>query len=123
MKIRIKGNSIRFRLTMPEVERLSRGERIEETTAIGRDLFRYAVAPQNDIEELHATLERNCISLRVPDMFAHGWADSAQVGFSHEMPLEKGGSLFLLLEKDFACLDETGEDQSENYPNPKAPKG
>jgi hypothetical protein len=23
------------------------------------------------------------------------------------------------LEKDFTCLDETGEDQSDNYPNPK----
>jgi hypothetical protein len=25
-----------------------------------------------------------------------------------------------LLEKDFACLDNTLEDQSDNYPNPKA---
>lgn len=122
MKIRIKGNSIRFRLTMPEVERLSRGERIEETTAIGQAIFRYAVVPGPDETDLQATFEKNCISLHVPGKYAFGWADSAQVGYSREVPLGGGGTLFLLLEKDFVCLDETGEDQSENYPNPKAPK-
>jgi hypothetical protein len=28
--------------------------------------------------------------------------------------------LFLLVEKDFVCLDNTVEDQSDNYPNPNA---
>jgi hypothetical protein len=28
--------------------------------------------------------------------------------------------LFLLIEKDFVCLDNTFEDQSDNYPNPNA---
>jgi hypothetical protein len=32
--------------------------------------------------------------------------------------MENGKELFLLLEKDFVCLDETIEDQSDNYPNP-----
>ncbi|MFT5833421.1 MAG: hypothetical protein ACI97N_001048, partial [Cognaticolwellia sp.] len=43
-----------------------------------------------------------------------------QVGFKYEMPLENGEILSLLLEKDFVCLDERGEDESDNYPNPKA---
>ena len=30
----------------------------------------------------------------------------------------KGKDLFLLIEKDFVCLDHTFEDQSDNYPNP-----
>jgi len=29
-----------------------------------------------------------------------------------------GVQLHLLLEKDFVCLDNTAEDQSDNYPNP-----
>ena len=46
------------------------------------------------------------------------WKKSDRVGFQHTMALEKGKELFLLLEKDFVCLDETIEDQSDNYPNP-----
>jgi len=30
------------------------------------------------------------------------------------------GKLHLLVEKDFVCLDEVAEDQSDNYPNPLA---
>nr|WP_262492994.1 hypothetical protein [Mucilaginibacter paludis] len=28
------------------------------------------------------------------------------------------GKLYLLIEKDFACLDHVAGDQSDNYPNP-----
>ena len=28
--------------------------------------------------------------------------------------------LYILIEKDFKCLDNTIEDQSDNYPNPLA---
>ena len=32
------------------------------------------------------------------------------------------GDLHLLIEKDFTCLDNIEEDQSDNYPNPLAEK-
>jgi hypothetical protein len=32
------------------------------------------------------------------------------------------GNLHLLVEKDFTCLDNVAEDQSDNYPNPLAAK-
>ncbi len=38
-----------------------------------------------------------------------------EVGFENEQ-----GKLFLLVEKDFTCLDNVSEDQSDNYPNPLA---
>ena len=40
----------------------------------------------------------------------------------HYEDLSNGDKFFLLLEKDFACLDNTHEDQSDKYPNPKAGK-
>lgn len=42
------------------------------------------------------------------------------VGFNNKMPLDNGEHLFLLVEKDFVCLDNTFEDQSDNFPNPNA---
>ena len=41
-------------------------------------------------------------------------------GFQHKQALSNGKELFLLVEKDFVCLDNTFEDQSDNYPNPNA---
>jgi len=43
------------------------------------------------------------------------------VGFNAKMPVAENGSLYLLLEKDFVCLDETTEDQNDNYENPNKP--
>jgi hypothetical protein len=33
---------------------------------------------------------------------------------------DKNGPVQLLVEKDFTCLDNVEEDQSDNYPNPLA---
>ena len=44
------------------------------------------------------------------------------VGLENEMEIAPGKILYLLLEKDFKCLDNTTEDQSDNYPNPLAEK-
>ena len=40
--------------------------------------------------------------------------ETERVGFE-----EKGDPLYLLVEKDFTCLDQVEEDQSDNYPNPQ----
>jgi hypothetical protein len=41
------------------------------------------------------------------------WEDTDKVGFE-----ETAGTIYLLVEKDFKCLDNVAEDQSDNYPNP-----
>ena len=47
------------------------------------------------------------------------WAKSDRVGYSNSVDWNDAASLSLLVEKDFTCLDNTIEDQSDNYPNPK----
>jgi hypothetical protein len=56
----------------------------------------------------------------VPEWQAQQWTDSDEVGFQHIQLLPDGTELFLLVEKDFVCLDNTFEDQSDNYANPNA---
>jgi hypothetical protein len=34
------------------------------------------------------------------------------------MPVSENDTLYLLLEKDFVCLDETMESQNDHYENP-----
>lgn len=119
MKIRIKGNSVRFRLTQSEVKQLSETGSVMETTEFEQATFAYEVQLESTITELQASFFENTIIMKVPkDMGIH-WFDSDTVGFENRVVLTNGNPLHLLLEKDFTCLENTSEDQSDNYPNPK----
>ncbi|MDV7137279.1 hypothetical protein R3X28_00245 [Maribacter sp. TH_r10] len=119
MKIRIKENSVRFRLTPTEVKRFCTEGSIEESTRFSSTTFNYGVKQKN-IENLQVDFNGNTITLYVPESFAKEWYENDVVGIDHRESLDDGGTFFLLLEKDFACLDNTHEDQTDKYPNPKA---
>lgn len=118
MKIRIHGNSVRFRLSKTEVGILENEGYLEEITDFGLMQFGYAVEKSAGTE-LYARFEHNTITLEVPEKLLAGWAANNTVGFEGNMPVGDGGSLFMLIEKDFKCLDNVDEDQSDNYDNPK----
>ncbi len=119
MKIRIKGNSVRFRLTQSEVKQLSETGSVQEVTEFGGSTFHYRVQLMKGIQNLQAAYAQNEIVLSIPETDGKDWFQKEAVGFEHEMPLPEGKKLHLLVEKDFTCLENTSEDQSDNYPNPK----
>lgn len=121
MKIRIKGNSIRYRLSQSEVKLFSETGYVVESTVFGTNLahrFQYELRMKSGIRGLEASLEGSTICLFLPEADAIGWSSSDLVGFEGHYEAAPGISLHLLLEKDFVCLDNTAEDQSDNYPNP-----
>ena len=116
MKIRIKGNSLRYRLTKSDVATIIKDGHLEEQTEFGHQALVYALQTTTDYG-LSATYNDNRITLFVPHSMMDSLANTDEVGF------ESGqGKLFLLVEKDFTCLDNVDEDQSDNYPNPLAEK-
>jgi len=119
MKIRIKGNSIRFRLTQSEVKQLSEKGSVKETTEFGSNTFHYQVELTTSVKNLEASYSNDEIVMMVPEDDGRNWFHNNTVGFEHQMGLPKGKKLHLLLEKDFTCLENRAEDQSDNYPNPK----
>jgi hypothetical protein len=118
MKIRIKGNSLRYRLTRPEVEQFGQSGYIEEKIDfVGNSLY-YSLC-STDQEKLSASFYDNQITVYVPASRIEEWKTTEQTGFEGEMDLEDSEEkLHLLVEKDFTCLDKVAEDQSDNYPNP-----
>lgn len=118
MKLRIKGNSIRFRLTKPEVDYFGKEGYLEEKTEFGNNTFVYAMQSNQDAKELTAEFSDTKITLLIPSNLSDKWVNTNQVGLENEMEIGSGKQLFLLIEKDFKCLDNTIEDQSDNYPNP-----
>lgn len=120
MKIRIKGNSIRYRLTKTEVDNFGANGILQDKTEFGNNEFIYSLESSSSINNLAATLDGNKITLLVPEEIKNEWVNTNVVGFNNKMQIGNGKELFLLLEKDFVCLDNTFEDQSDNYPNPNA---
>ena len=125
MKIRIKGNFIRYRLTQSEVRALADTGRLEEETCFGPDdsqVLRYAIETKENIEGLQADFSHTLLTLYLPVQAAKNWPEEDRVGFKQEMQVTPITTLFLLLEKDFVCLDDVAEDQSDHYPNPRYEK-
>ncbi|WP_298523797.1 hypothetical protein [uncultured Christiangramia sp.] len=118
MKIRIRGNSVRYRLTKNEVEHLCREGSIEETTNFPNLDFAYEVKVATT-EQLNINFVNNKISLQISDVLLENWDTNNKVGFSHSVVTSNGKTIDVLLEKDFTCLEDRGEDESNNYPNPK----
>lgn len=119
MKIRIKGNSVRLRLTKTEVEIFCKTGRFEEQTQFPNGPFVYALQAKDTIEQMEAIFKENKIEIAISKHLITDWATNSKVGFQHIIPMANKKELSLLIEKDFVCMDEAVEDQSDNYPNPK----
>src|SRR5690242_16457404 len=114
MKIRIKGNSLRYRLTRSEVTRLGADGRLEERTEFAGKSLVYSIEQASQgTANLSAEFTGDKIVLHMPKEMINELVNTERVGFE-----ERSGSLSLLLEKDFVCIDRVEEDQSDNYPNP-----
>ncbi len=118
MKIRIKGNSIRVRLSRTEVNNFGALGYLEEHTEFGPTTLTYALECSNDIDALGAAYEDNKITMYVPLAMLSEWVATETVGYNGAVELGEGKKLSLLLEKDYQCIDNSSEDQSDNYINP-----
>lgn len=117
MKIRIKGNSVRFRLTRNEVKKLKTEGFCEEKTEFMNEVFIYRLEAA-DVPSLQSDFSEKTVTIKMPVNDSKEWFDIDQTGYQHEQTNANGSILTVLIEKDFVCLDETTEDQSDNYPHP-----
>ncbi len=125
MKLRIKGNSIRLRLTQPEVAALAAGAAVEERTEFpDGGQFRYRLVSDNTAIQPGATCADGVLTVRLPTDAVTRWARETIVGLEFATPLKSGGELRLLVEKDFACLNPRRDESDEGtYPHPLGDDG
>jgi len=123
MKIRIRGNSIRFRLTRGDVDTFGKTGKIQETIHFGAasgGQLTYTLQ-RSDVEDLTTSFSEGEIKIEVPHDVATVWAnDQMVVGMEHLANEESKHPLRILVEKDFQCLQvRKDEDESDTFPNPK----
>lgn len=117
MKLRIKGNSIRFRLQQNEVRQLVETGRIAESCTIGPLeilTFELAVA-----EQFSAGFLGNILTVNLPVDTVNFWANSDQNGIESSIDNGIDNKLKVYIEKDYACLTvRNNEDDTDAFPNP-----
>ena len=121
MKIRIKGNSIRYRLDKVDVELLETVGKVESVTHIGAGVLHFCVRSK-EISDPVIKMEHSSIHLLIPAEKLSVWYAPDQVGFELVLPNEDGSDIKLLIEKDFQCLTARDEDDSQAFENPNAGK-
>lgn len=120
MKLRIKGQSIRIRLTQSELTAFTERGSIEETLRFpdGRRLV-YSVETSTEVEGLVPEYDGERLSVLMPQKWASTWAESDRVGFESTHPLGEPGELTITIEKDFECLHKRPDDE-DAFPHPLA---
>ena len=121
MKLRIRGNTLRLRLSRNEVDSVAQGKEVEESTSFpGGGKLQYVLKQTPSETTVIKTNEGDdsCIKVLVDENKARQWAKSEEVGLFGAEPLILG-SFELLIEKDFACLNpRDGGEDSDSFPNP-----
>ncbi len=121
MKLRIKGNSLRLRLTQTEVKQFEASGQVAAAIHFGETeaaKMSY-ILQKTDAPEISASYKANCIQVNVPNDLAESWTKTNQVGLSHRMLQKEGAVLDILIEKDFKCLQtREGEVEADMFPNP-----
>jgi len=123
MKLRIKGNSLRIRVSRSEVTRLLAGDCLEETvhfTPEAHAKFTYALHHEPSLSQAVVQYTENRVAILIPAEEANVWGTTDQVGIEADISLGELGLLAILIEKDFACLDRSDEDNEDTFPNPNA---
>lgn len=120
MKIRIKDNSIRLRLTRGEVDIMRDIGVVRAGTVFpGPRKFSYSVESSPASVTAAAFYSENEISVRLPETVVLAWATTEQVSIEGEQVLDDGDKLKILVEKDFACLaPRDGEDEADMFAHP-----
>jgi len=115
MKLRIRENTLRLRLTQTELAELERLGRVENRTQLGQDpaltlVFRLQLSAFRIVPGVEFDGGRITVSL--PEAQARSWARENEVGMYSEEPW----GLKLSIEKDFQCLDQrSNEDDSDAF--------
>jgi hypothetical protein len=120
MKLRIKGNSLRFRVSPSEMRRLLDTGRIEETIYLGSDdgaKLTYALEHTPHVPAAPVRFRHQEITAVVSSQDAQRWAAGQDVGLYGESQ-SSHGPLQFAVEKDFACLDKSDADNADTFPNP-----
>jgi hypothetical protein len=123
MKIRIFENSIRLRVAPSEVDRLSKGEKIEASIRWGAaplKNFCFSLEPGPTHIFFHEKPQPG-IAITLDASKVSEWSQSDENALKHTFDNNAAhDALVISLEKDYACIGRGEEAHPDRFPNPQA---
>lgn len=122
MKLRIKGDSLRLRVSRSELDRFLEGERIQDTIHFGaasEAKLTYALEIALQTAPVRVKYESQTVTVCLSDSQARNWARPSEVGVYSAVAIDPHFSLDIIIEKDFACLDRGEAENEDTFENPK----
>lgn len=122
MKLRIRGNSVRIRVSKPELDQIAEAGSTEDKIqfAPANELrYRVDVKASGPVE---AEFRGSLLRVIVPRKEVDRWLEPEQVSIEGRQAVGDGTHLRILVEKDYTCLaPRTEEDDTELFINPQKP--
>jgi hypothetical protein len=120
MKLRLQCNSLRLRLKRHEVQQLAGSGRVEERVCFGGGdhVLHYVLEASYGVSQIQARFNGHGILVEVPLSTVAHWAACDDVGITATQPSGDSDELQILIEKDFACLNGTDEQNMDTFPHP-----
>ena len=122
MKLRIKGNSLRLRVSQSELAKLIQGSTIEDTIQFSPApdaKLTYALEIASSGPDVRVEYVPQCVTVVLSTQAAERWASGHDVGV-YGSSETSAGPLEVIVEKDFACLDGDPSRDKDAFPNPNA---
>lgn len=120
MKLRIRGDSLRLRLTKTDVATLVEKGTVAESMhmAPGASL-EYRLTADRSLRDARVSLAGGVLEVRLPEGQVASWAGSNEVGIETRQKNGSHDGLLVLVEKDFPCLTaRPNEDDSDAFDRP-----
>jgi hypothetical protein len=121
MKLRIKDNSLRFRIDQSELAYLVDSGRIEKTIYFASDdhsRLTYSLECRPSFANATLLYDPQEVTIVLSKDEVKAWAESEQVGIYATIDVGPHGTLDILVEKNYACVDLSDADNRDTFPNP-----
>jgi hypothetical protein len=119
MKLRIRGNSVRLRVSQSELDELQARGSVADTVRFAPASALTYCLDVSTADTVQADFAERQLRVVLPQAVFERWLAPEQVSITAEQSIGGAEVLQILVEKDFACLvPRGGEDDSDTFPNP-----
>lgn len=119
MKLRIRGNSVRIRVSQTELRQIAEEGLAEDSIRFSPTaglVYRVRVVQDGAVA---AELADGSLTITLPQAVVERWSEPDEVTIRGEQSIGGGETLKILVEKDFQCLaPREDEDEGDLFPNP-----
>ena len=123
MKLRMAKDSIRLRILRSELNALASGETLREEVRLApgpEGVLRYSLHVTAQPGPIQVLFHACAIQIQLSPQDFRVWFREDQVGIYERLDFGVEGTLELVLEKDFACLDRNEAENQDTFEHPHA---